>query len=124
MAERLIRHDIKPQILITSPALRTLATAEIFTEYLSLPKAKEDKKIYDASRLSLLDVINSFDDKYDFIALVGHNPYIEQITQYLVGQSVAYSTCAIGLIEFEFDNWASVSSGTGTLKWHDSPKED
>jgi phosphohistidine phosphatase len=124
MAERLIRHDFKPQILVTSPALRTLATAEIFTEYLSLPKAKEDKKIYDASRLSLLDVINNFDDKYDFIALVGHNPSIEQITHYLTGQSVAFPTCAIGLIEFEFDNWSLVSSGTGTLKWHDSPKED
>ncbi|MGN6640388.1 MAG: SixA phosphatase family protein, partial [Mucilaginibacter sp.] len=60
----------------------------------------------------------------DFIALVGHNPSIEQITHYLTGQSVAFPTCAIGLIEFEFDNWSLVSSGTGTLKWHDSPKED
>jgi phosphohistidine phosphatase len=123
MAERLLKKSIVPQLLITSPALRALATADIFSEYLSLSKPKQDKRIYEAGRVALLDVINGFDNQYDFIGLTGHNPTIEQIAQYLTNDSPEFATCAVALIEFEFDNWLQVIAGTGTLKWYDSPKE-
>lgn len=123
MAERLLKKSIVPQLLITSPALRALATADILSEFLSLPKPRHDKRIYEATRVVLLDVINSFDNQYDFIGLAGHNPTIEQITQYLTNEAPEFPTCAIALIEFEFDNWLQVIAGAGTLKWYDSPKE-
>ena len=37
MAERLKERSLIPQILITSPALRTKTTAEIFADHLLLP---------------------------------------------------------------------------------------
>jgi len=123
MAERLLSGKIVPQYLIASPALRTLSTANIFAQFLSLPKPKEDIRIYEASRLTLLDVINGFDDKDDFVGLVGHNPTMEQISHYLTGQLLDFPTCAIALIEFELDNWAMISAGTGTVKWYSFPKE-
>ena len=123
MAERLISEKIIPKQLITSPALRTVSTADIFAQYLSLAKAKEDLRIYDASRLTLLDVINGFDNTKDFIGLVGHNPTLEQIIHYLTGNAVDFPTCAIALIEFDLDDWAAVSAQTGTIKWYSVPKD-
>lgn len=35
MAEALLKEKIVPQVLVTSPAIRTLATADIFSEFLS-----------------------------------------------------------------------------------------
>jgi phosphohistidine phosphatase len=124
MAERLLHNKVIPQILVTSPALRTLATANIFTEFLSLPKATEDLRIYEASRPALLQLISEFEDRHDFIGLVGHNPTIEQIAYYLTGELIDFPTGAIALIEFDLDSWEEVSSNTGTLKWYSSPKED
>ena len=124
MAERVLHEKIIPQILISSPALRTLSTADIFSEFLSLPKPKEDKRIYEASRMTLMDVITEFDEKYNFVGLVGHNPTMEQIAHYLTGQLTDFPTCAVALIEFDSDNWEMVSANTGILKWYSSPKED
>jgi phosphohistidine phosphatase len=124
MAERLHHAKIVPQMLVSSPAIRTLSTANIFSEYLSLPKAKEDLKIYEASRLVLLNLISEFDDKHNFIGLIGHNPTMEQIAHYLTGELIDFPTCAIALVEFNVDKWAEVSADTGTLKWYSSPKED
>ncbi|MFI5162426.1 MAG: SixA phosphatase family protein [Sphingobacteriales bacterium] len=121
MAEKLHHKKIVPQILVTSPALRTIATADIFSEFLSLTKSKEDKRIYEASRLTLVNIINGLEDKYDFIGLVGHNPAMEDITHYLTGQMPEFPTCGIALIEFEFDEWAAISAGTGKLKWFGQP---
>ncbi|MFB9845070.1 SixA phosphatase family protein [Mucilaginibacter ginsenosidivorans] len=124
MAERLLAEKIIPQKLFTSPALRTLSTADIFTQFLSLSKPKEDIRIYEASRLTLVNLINGFDDKFDFVGLVGHNPAMEQVIHYLTGQLVDFPTCAIALIEFEMDSWEMISAGMGTVKWYSIPKED
>jgi phosphohistidine phosphatase len=121
MCEKLLHEGIKPQILITSPALRTAATADIFSEFLSLPKPREDKRIYEASRLTMMNIISGFEDKYNFIGLVGHNPTIEDITHYLTNQMPEFPTCGVVLIEFDFDEWGAISSGTGKLKWFGNP---
>jgi phosphohistidine phosphatase len=123
MAERLLNDKLIPRHLISSPALRALSTANIFAQFLSLPKPQENIRIYEASRVTLMDIINGFDDKYDFVGLVGHNPTMEQISHYLTGQQVDFPTCGVAIIEFEFNNWAMVSAGTGTVKWHSFPKE-
>jgi len=124
MAERLKSEKIIPQILVASPALRTLSTANIFSEFLSLPRPQEDIRIYDANRLTLLDVITQLDNKHDFVGIVGHNPTMEQVSHYLTGELFDYPTCAIALIEFELDSWELVSAGTGNMKWHSIPKEN
>jgi len=124
MAERLLSKKIIPQQLIASPALRTLSTADIFAEFLSLTKPKEDLRIYEASRLTLLDLINGLDNEKDFMGLVGHNPTMEQIIHYLTGELVEFPTCAIALIEFDLDDWGAVSAQTGSLKWYSIPKAD
>ena len=123
MAETLLKNRIVPEMLVTSPALRTLATADIFSEFLSLSKPKEEGSIYEASRITLLDLINGFDDKHNFIGIVGHNPTIEDITYYFTKMPLGFPTCGIALVEFPFDNWELLSGGTGTLKWHGSPKD-
>jgi phosphohistidine phosphatase len=123
MAKRLKKESIIPQLLITSPALRAKNTATIFSEQLSLSKPKEDKQIYEAGERDLLHIINELPDEHEFIGLAGHNPGIAQIIHYLTGHMVDVPTCAVALIEFEFDKWKLLSEDTGKLTWFSSPKE-
>jgi phosphohistidine phosphatase len=123
MAERIKERSLIPQIIITSPALRTKTTAEIFADHLLLPEPGIDKKIYEAGRQTWLDVINHLPAKYDFIGLVGHNPGIAQILDYLTGEARDVHTSTVALIEFETDDWASISGDSGKLVYYSSPKE-
>jgi len=121
IAERLKENSLIPQIIISSPALRTKTTAEIFADHLSLPDPTLNKAIYEASQQGLLRVINKFPSEYDFVALVGHNPGISQILYYLTGEIRDVHTSTVALIDFETDDWASISGDEGDLVYFSWP---
>ena len=123
MSERLNAEGIKPQLLVTSPSIRTIATADIFAEHLKLSKPAEDQSIYDASQQTLLDVVNGFSDKHDFIGLVGHNPGISQLLNYYTDELREVSPGAVALITFEAEEWKEVTNDSGKLTWFSSPKD-
>jgi phosphohistidine phosphatase len=122
MAERIESASVVPQLLVTSPALRTLATANIFSEHLKLRKPREDERIYEAGQHTLLDVIQQFPDEYDAIGLVGHNPGIAQMVHYFTGELRDVSPGTAILITFDLDEWRLISHDTGRLVWFSSPK--
>jgi phosphohistidine phosphatase len=124
MASRLIAEGIKPDAIVASPALRTLATAGAFMQIMGLSTAISNKDIYDASESALLKVIYELPNDKDFIALVGHNPSISQVLYYLSGAIKDVPPCSVALIEFDLDTWAEIYEQTGKLTFYSTPKED
>jgi len=123
MADRIKTEKIVPQLIITSPALRTKTTAEIFADHFKLPSPTPNKAIYEASRQTWLKIINQLPAEYDFIAIVGHNPGVNQILYYLTGDAREVHTTTVALIDFDTDDWATISGDTGKLIYYSSPKE-
>ncbi|MGN6398038.1 MAG: SixA phosphatase family protein [Mucilaginibacter sp.] len=121
MADRLKEKSIIPELIIASSALRTVTTAEIFADHLGLPAPTKSKLVYMASEQTLLNVINDFPDEFNFIALVGHNPGIAYILQYLTGEAREVHTSCVAVIDFEVDAWAEVSKGMGKLVYFSWP---
>src|ERR1700749_294585 len=68
MADRLKDKSFIPELIVTSSALRTLTTAEIFADHLGLPAPKKNKSIFEATEQTLLKVINEFPEECNFIA--------------------------------------------------------
>ena len=122
MAQRLVAEDIKPALIIASPALRTHTTANIFSEHLLSHEIETNEKIYDASENTLLHIINHLPEDRDFVAIVGHNPGISQILYYLTGKIKDVPTCAVALIEFDEEEWQALSMEMGELTYYDEPK--
>ena len=123
MAGRIKENSLVPQMIITSPALRTKTTAEIFADELLLPEPHTEPLIYAATWQNLLKVINQLPNEYHFIALVGHNPGMGIILSYLTGVTREVHTCTVAFIEFETDEWATISQGEGSLTYYSSPME-
>lgn len=121
MAQRLSADNIIPQLIITSPAIRTHTTANIFAQHLASPAPLINESIYDATETTLLHAINGLPNEYDFVALVGHNPGISQILFYLTGKIKDVGTCAVALIDFDTEDWQTVSMGMGNLAYYDEP---
>lgn len=123
MAGRLKENQYIPQLLVSSPALRTISTANVLSQHLSIAAAEEIKSIYDASEDTLVDVVNQLDDNYDFIGLVGHNPGIAQLLYYFSTEIHDVYPGAVALLEFDVNAWAEASKGKGKLVYYSSPKD-
>jgi len=123
MVEHIREAGINPQLIVTSPAMRTKTTAEIFADAFKLPDPTTEKSIYEASQQTWLKVINRLPDQYDFIALVGHNPGVANILYYLTGETREVHTSTTALIEFDLDKWSEISGDTGKLTYYSSPKD-
>jgi phosphohistidine phosphatase len=122
MAARLLKKDLIPQHIISSPALRAKTTAYIFADALGLPTPAEDRTIYEANYTTLLNVVNRIPDEYDFVAIFGHNPGLSDLVYGLCGDMVDMPTCAIVVIRFNVDSWAEISGDTGRVEYYDTPK--
>ena len=121
MAARLHEHGLIPQLLISSPALRAITTANIFTEHLSLPQPGTDIHIYDADQDTLTDVVRELPDTHDFIALTGHNPGFSQLLYYFTKKLRDMETCATVLITFKQKKWVDLSIYSGEITYYSSP---
>lgn len=124
MAERMIKREIYPDLIVSSPALRAITTAGIFADAwkISSKDIKQEPTIYEAGIKALLSVINSIPNQFDQVALFGHNPGLTDLSNYFDGHIDNMPTCSIVLIEFPFDDWAMVSANTGRIKLFDYPK--
>ncbi|RXF71395.1 histidine phosphatase family protein [Arcticibacter tournemirensis] len=125
MAGRLLKAGLIPEILVTSPALRALTTAECFADVLSIERSAiiKEPQIYEASSSTLLSIINSLDNKHHFAALIGHNPGLTNLAVNLCDSDIYnIPTCGMVLIHFPFDQWDMISYWTGDQKLYDYPK--
>jgi phosphohistidine phosphatase len=124
MGQRLLRKGIKPDAIISSPALRAITTCKIISGELGLEnKIVLEPKIYEATHQTLLNIINNFDNSHDLVALFGHNNGITDLAIYLSDADIFnIPTCGMVLIEFPFDDWKLISKSTGELLFFDTPK--
>jgi phosphohistidine phosphatase len=121
MAQRLHSHGIIPQHIVSSPALRTISTANIIAEHLGTYAIETNEQIYDSGEGVLFKIITQFSDEHDFVALVGHNPGISEVLYYLTGKVKDVATGTVALIDFEIDTWSEVSGKAGNLFYYDEP---
>ncbi|MES2419294.1 MAG: histidine phosphatase family protein [Bacteroidota bacterium] len=125
MAERMRNLQTKPDVVVSSPAVRAFTTAQYFAKTWGINEneIETDANIYEASVKTLLNVVNHFNDKHDTIAVFGHNPGFTDFANYLSnGHIDNMPTCSVVLLTFPFDQWGLISSNTAGILLFDYPK--
>jgi phosphohistidine phosphatase len=124
MAERLAKQKIIPEFIVSSPAKRAITTAGFFAEAWKITNddIQKEASIYEASIKTLVSLINQFDNKYNRIALFGHNPGLTEVVNYFDSYLDNMPTCSVVMLEFPFDDWRMVSANTGKVLLFDFPK--
>ena len=112
------------ELLISSPALRAQQTTEIvLAESRLAPTVKFDNRVYEASVTNLVTVLNEVRAEVTTLVLVGHNPGMETLLQFLTGDRRGMPTAALAKITFRKNGWARLLPGDGHLEWLVTPKE-
>ena len=107
-----------PQLIISSPSLRTRQTIEIVLSAAGLQSELEfEDRIYEASVSDLLNVVVAVRDEIAVLMLVGHNPGMEDLLGRLTGEKREMATATLAKIVFNQDGWNDLEASKGKLEW-------
>jgi len=85
----LVQQDWIPDYILSSPATRAIGTAEKVCKTMGIyiQQIKQEPRIYEAGTAALLSVLAVCPSKARRVMLVGHNPGLEELVNYLATQS-------------------------------------
>lgn len=125
MGRRLAVQGHKPDLVISSPARRALATAKKLAKEIGYRESKviTDEHLYFSGTRSMVDLLEKLDDKHKKVMLVGHNPAMTSLLNILCDTQVDnMPTCAVAVIEFDMESWSELTMSDGELMDYDFPK--
>jgi phosphohistidine phosphatase len=110
MGQRLAGREAEPELIVSSPALRALTTAQFIAD--EIGHAREDiaidDRLYASSAGDLLAIIRALDKKLDCVMLFGHNPEFSELAHRLSSEIIAMPTCAVAEFHFDTKAWSDV----------------
>lgn len=120
MAEVANTLGIKAEIVIASAAVRTTQTAQFFAEDTGLNASviQSEQRLYNGAIGQYLEVINQLPQSVNNVVLVGHNPTISDLVNYLSDTyEVDLPTAGFVKLCLLSDTWAGVGSGIASIEW-------
>ena len=104
-------HFISSEIILTSSANRALYTSVLLSRILSinLNKIKICDELYTFDHNKVFDFIESINNNYSEVVLVGHNPAFTEISNYFSENKILnLPTARWFSLKFESDNWSDI----------------
>ena len=110
MAEKLIEKNYRPDALISSTAVRALATATYFAEIMDFKKKDiiQVPELYHAPPKIFKEVIQALPDGLSTVAIFAHNPGITEMANELTNIQIDnLPTCGMFGVEADVKSWKS-----------------
>lgn len=119
MAEILKAKGVTPQLILSSPALRAKRTAEIYHDVIG-GILQFDRRIYEASPMSLLYLAQEALQDHDTLMIVGHNPALTELVN-LLGDTPIYNLPTAAVVGLAFDD--EIAPGKGKTILYEYPQK-
>ncbi|POR53924.1 SixA phosphatase family protein [Bosea psychrotolerans] len=125
MGRYLAEELLLPDLVLISPARRTLETWELVAAMLpEKPPSHVEPRIYEAKTDRLLHTAQEVDPGVRTLLMIGHNPGFEELAAMLTGHgdryasarmSQKYPTCGLAVLDFAIEDWRDLSPRGGRL---------
>jgi len=116
----------RPEMVISSPALRARETSERVAGFLGVTKQITWwDTLYPGQLKSTLSQVKGLPREILAVLIVGHNPHLEDIVSYLSSDGyldLTLSTAAVALLESDTEDWEALPSLKARLRGIVSPK--
>jgi phosphohistidine phosphatase len=116
---------VAPDLLVSSPALRALNTAQLIADEIGYKRKNivVDERLYASNPDTLLAVICALDDSLDCVMLFGHNPEFTDLAHRLSETITDMPTCSVAEFRFDTKAWADVGAISPAKVRMDAPKK-
>ena len=133
MGRYIAAQGLAPDLVLYSPARRTVETWEIAARHIPAAEARAVQDLHNfGTGSALLDVIRAQGGAARRLMLVTHNPATERLALRLSGEgekdllrrmAEGFPTCALAVIDFSAGGWDETEAGTGTLHSFTRPRD-
>jgi phosphohistidine phosphatase len=112
LGKRLAKRYRRPDLMLSSPAVRALKTARLISRKLGCRHIAVDARLYACKSSDLLWVIHQLDDRHKRVMLFGHNPELSGLARRFSDEIHHLPTCAAARFKFDASSWADVGRAT------------
>lgn len=119
------RNDIHPDLIISSPATRTMETAHFFAKALNVApdNFQSQSRLYNGTPQVLTQIIKNISDKYQQVFLFAHNTGLTDFVNSLTNVHVDnLPTCGVFAVKIQTDLWRDFSKAEKKFWFFDYPK--
>jgi len=125
MGLRTAKQAVQPKQIISSPAVRAVTTATLMAQQMRLDSGRivTNDEIYLARVSEMLKIIQQFDNQYNCIMLVGHNPTMTELIDELTDSEIEnVPTCGVAMIQVNSASWHETGKVSAEMLYFDYPK--
>ena len=72
----------------------------------------------------MFNLLREFDDKYESVLLVGHNPGLEELLRILTREAKTMPTATLSKIILNIEHWTEIAMNISNLDFIIRPKEE
>ncbi len=118
-----LAENIDPiDLVVCSPATRARQTWQLASANLDpKPAVRQDERVYGAGPTELTTVLTELPDELGTVALVGHNPGLADLVEFLSGEPREMKTSAVAVLRWT-GSWADAESRDATLDAYTTPR--
>jgi phosphohistidine phosphatase len=126
MARRLRSRKLKPDRMLSSPAVRAITTASVMARELKVAatQLQQDERLYLATPADMLAVVHELGGDSKHLMVFGHNPGITEFANQLSAseQIDNLPTCGVFTALFDIADWVDLGWASGQEAEFDYPK--
>lgn len=126
MGEYLSKQGIKPDLILSSPALRAKTTTITLAEKLSYPIESISylPSLYESDVNTILAIIRTISENIETLFIVAHNPEVTECINFITNAEIDnVPTCGVAAIRLNENSWDRVGSNSAELISLDTPKK-
>ena len=125
-SKRLAKRETKLELVLSSPAVRALTTADAIADEIGYPRKDiaVNDRLYESDVDTLLAVIHELDDHLSRVMLISHNPALTDLAGRLTsGKVMEIPTCGVVELTYDTGTWSTIEHTTPTKVKQDAPKD-
>lgn len=126
MGRLLKEKGIKPELIVSSSALRAYSTAESFAWEINYPPDKivKEDNLYAAGFSEIIKVIAGIRDSVKSLMIIAHNPGLTDLYNFLCNKRIDnIPTSGIVSLTLNVKHWNQVDENTCKLEFFEYPKK-
>jgi len=125
MGSYLALRGVKPELILSSCALRAQQTTDLLAQKISFDGEKHYlKELYLTALEEIREIISIQDSDINTMFIVGHNPQLHELANSLMDEHISkFPSLGIIAINFDIDEWSEISQDKGKIDFFIFPKQ-